>query len=276
MPRLTTSGCPLRRAALVLLIPLGACATRGDLTDLQNEVRALSARQDSAFAALQRSVAQANRAAMDTVLTLSELMFNFRGDASGSLREIRRQQDSLRELIGQNQHMLDQLGDEMDVQWQELERRIAQVAEAGDSTVEGGEVGVADPPATTGIAGEEQALFDVAVTNLERGLPTSALRGFMRFLEEYPRSELAPAAYLHRGELLTQEGRLEDAIADYLEVPRMFPTSDRIPAALYRAGVLCIELEDYDRAREYLERVINTYPDDRFAEQAREKLDEIP
>ena len=56
----------------------------------------------------------------------------------------------------------------------------------------------------------------------------------------------------------------------------MFPTSDRIPAALYRAGVLCIELEDYDRAREYLERVINTYPDDRFAEQALEKLDEIP
>ncbi len=238
-------------------------------------MRALSARQDSAFAELQRSVDETNRAAMASVKSLSELMFNFRGDASGSLREIQRQQDSLRELVGQNQHMLDQLGDEMDVQWQQLEQRIAQVAEQGDS-LEGGEAEVADPGEPPGTAAEEQALFDVAVANAERDLRTSALRGFTRFLETYPRSELAPAAYLHRGELLTIEDKREEAIADYLEIPRMFPTSDRIPAALYRAGVLCIELEDYDRAREYLERVINTYPDDRFAEQAREKLDEIP
>ena len=265
----------MRRAVLVLLVPLGACATKRDLLDLQSEVRALSARQDSAFAALQRSVDEGNRAAMDSAHLLSELMFNFRGDANRSLREIQRQQDGLRELMGQNQHMLDQLGDEMDVQWQQLEQRIARVAEDGD-TVGGGEVEVSDPAEPPGTAADEQALFDVAVTNLRRDLRTSALRGFMTFLEQYPSSDLAPAAYLHKGELLTLEGQLEDAIAAYLEVPGMFPTSDRIPEALYRAGVLCIEMEDYDRAREYLERVINTYPDDRLAERAREKLDEIP
>ena len=266
----------MRRAVLVLLVPLGACATKRDLLDLQSEVRALSARQDSAFAALQRSVDEGNRAAMDSVHLLSELIFNFRGDANGSLREIQRQQDDLRELLGQNQHMLDLLGDEMDVQWQQLERRIAsRVSEEGDS-LGGGEVVVPDPAEPPGTAVDEQALFDVAVTNLRRDLRTSALRGFTTFLEQYPRSPLAPAAYLHRGELLTLEGQREEAIADYLEVPRMFPTSDQIPAALYRAGVLCIELEDYDRAREYLERVINTYPDGGFAEQAREKLEEIP
>ena len=266
----------MRRAVLVLLVPLGACATKRDLLDLQSEMRVLSARQDSAFAALQRSVDEGNRAAMDSVHLLSEVMFNFRGDVNGSLREIRRQQDSLRELLGQNQHMLDQLGDEMDVQWQQLEQRIAmRVAEEGDS-LEGGEVEVADPAEPPGTAADEQALYDQAVTNLDRGLNTSALRGFTQFLDLYPRSSLAPAAYLHRGELLTVEGRRDEAIANYLEVPRMFPTSDRIPEALYRAGVLCIELEDYDRAREYLERVINTYPDDGIVEQAREKLDEIP
>ena len=257
------------------MVPLGACATKRDLLDLQSEVRVLSARQDSAFATLQRSVDEGNRAAMDSVRLLSELMFNFRGDANGSLREIQRQQDDFRELLGQNQHMLDQMGDEMDVQWQQLEQRIARVAEEGD-TVEGGEVEVSDPAEPPGTAAEEQALYDQAVTNLERGLNTSALRGFTQFLELYPRSNLAPAAYLHRGELLTVEGRRDEAIAAYLEVPRMFPTSDRIPEALYRAGVLCIELEDYDRAREFLERGINTYPDDRLAERAREKLDEIP
>jgi len=127
-----------------------------------------------------------------------------------------------------------------------------------------------------GVIEEEQALFAIAVANKERDLSTSALRGFSTFIDQYPNSPLVPAAYLHRGELLTLDDKLDEAIADYLEIPRMFPTSDLIPRALYRAGVLCVELEYYDRAREYLERVINTYPDDRFAEQAREKLDEIP
>ena len=114
------------------------------------------------------------------------------------------------------------------------------------------------------------------MSNLERDLRTSARRGFTRFLQEYPRSDLAPAAYLHLGELLTLDGLLEEAVENYLEVPRLFPTAEQIPAVLYRAGVLCIELKDYDRAREFLERVINTYPDDGFAEQAREELEKIP
>ena len=239
-------------------------------------MRALSARQDSAFAAVQRSVDEGNRAAMDSIGALWELVFNLRGDFNRGLSEIQRQQDNLRELLGANQHMLDQLGDEMDVQWKQLEQRIAsRVVVEGDS-IEGGVVEVADPAEPQGMAEEEKALFDQAVLNLDRGLNTSALRGFTTFLDQYPRSELAPAAHLHKGELLTIEDRRDEAIAAYLEVPRMFPTSDRIPEALYRAGVLSIELEDFDRAREYLERVINTYPDHGLAEQAREKLDEIP
>ena len=261
---------------VILLIPLGGCATRGAHEDLQSEVWALSARQDSAYAELRRSIDEGRRAMIDSVQALSERMFNLRGAASGNQREIQKELASLSELVGQFQHTVDQLGSRMDVQKQEFEQRIAQLAEQGDSAVEGGEAEVADPAEPVGTPAQAQALFDVAVSNAERDLRTTALRGFQQFLDQYPRDPNAPAAYLHRGELLTLEGRLEEAIDDYLEIPRMFPTSDRIPAALYRAGVLCIELEDYDRAREYLERVINTYPDDRFAEQAREKLDEIP
>ncbi len=266
----------MRRAALILMVPLGACATRGDLEELQGELRVLSARQDSATAAVHRAITEAERAMMDTVLALSNQVFDFRGNASGRALEIEKELESLQELVGQFQRSVDQLRDDMDVQQRELEQRIARLAELGDSTVEGGDVEAADPVDTPDTSAEEQALFDVAVSNAERGLTTSALRGFATLLEEYPRSALAPAAYLHRAELLTLEDRLEDAIADYLAVPRLFPTSDRIPAALYLAGLRCIELEDYDRAREYLERVINTYPDDPYAEQARGKLAEIP
>lgn len=259
----------------VLLIPLGACATRGDVEDLRSEVLALSARQDSAIATMRRSVDEQHRAAMDSVLALSEQMFHLRGTASGKQLEIEKELEGVRELAKQNLRTLERLSDDLDARWREVERRIAQ-AEVGDSAVEGGETGVADYAEPRGITEDEQALFDIAVAAKERDLSTSALRGFNTFIDQYPRSPLVPAAHLHRGELLTLDDKPDEAIASYLEIPRMFPTSDLIPRALYRAGVLCIELEYHDRAREYLERVINTYPDDHFAEQAREKLDEIP
>ena len=264
-----------RIAITILLLAPMACATKGDLVDLQSEVRALSARQDSAFAELRRSLAEQNRAAMDSVRLLSDLVFSFRGDTNNRLLAIHNQQLRLNEILGQSQRSLDQLSQEMDDQWQRMQQRIYTRGAEGADTLDAAEAAHPEPPAQGGTAAEE-ALYNAAVSNLERDLRTSARRGFTQFLEEYPRSDLAPAAYLHLGELLTLEGLLEEAVDNYLEVPKLFPTAEQIPAALYRAGVLCIELEDYDRAREFLERVINTYPDDRFSEQAREELEKIP
>ncbi|MDE2762008.1 MAG: tetratricopeptide repeat protein [Gemmatimonadota bacterium] len=264
-----------RGALTLLLLMPAACATRGDLSELRSEVRALSARQDSAFAELRRSLLEQNRAAMDSVRMLSDVLFDFRGDANNRLLAIHKQQVRLNEILGQSQRSLDQLSQDMDDQLQRMQQRIRTREEAGADTLGGDS---AEPPESGAQGGTaaEQALYDAAVSNLERDLRTSARRGFTQFLDEYPRSVLAPAAHLHLGELLTLEGLREEAVDNYLEVPKLFPTSEHIPAALYRAGVLCIELEDHDRAREFLERVINTYPDDRYAELAREELGKIP
>lgn len=270
-----TRSAPMRSAVTAFLLATAACATRGDVVELQSEMRALSARQDSAFADLRRSLLEQSRAAMDSVRLLSNLVFSFRGDANNRLLAIHNQQLRLNEILGQSQRSLDQLSQEMDDQWQRMQQRIYTRGAEGADTLEGGEAEPPDPPAQGGTVAEE-ALYNAAVSNLERDLRTSARRGFTQFLQEYPRSDLAPAAHLHLGELLTLEGLLEEAVDNYLEIPRLFPTAAQIPAALYRAGVLCIEMKDYDRAREFLERVINTYPDDSFAEQAREELEKIP
>ena len=269
-PTATTRG-----AAAILLLVSAACATRGDVVELQSEMRTLAARQDSAFAELRRSLLEQNRAAMDSVRLLSDLVFSFRGDTNNRLLAIHGQQLRLSEILGQSQRSLDQLSQEMDDQWQRMQERIYTRGAEGGDTLGGAGDEAAEPLGQGGTAAEE-ALYNAAVSNLERDLRTSARRGFTQFLQEYPGSDLAPAAYLHLGELLTLEGLLEEAVENYLEVPRLFPTAEQIPAVLYRAGVLCIELKDYDRAREFLERVINTYPDDGFAEQAREELEKIP
>lgn len=273
---MTRSGTAFARAAIaILLLAPAACATKGDFGNLQSEVRALSARQDSAFAELRGALLEQNRAAMDSVRLLSDLLFDFRGDANNRLLAIHGQQVRLNEILGQSQRSLDQLSQEMDDQWQRMQDRIAARGAEGADTLDGAGPEAGDAPGSGGAVAEE-ALYNAAVSNFERDLRTSARLGFTRFLQEYPRSDLAPAAHLHLGELLTLDGLLEEAVENYLEIPRLFPTAEQIPAALYRAGGLCIELRDYDRAREFLERVVNTYPDDRYAELAREELETIP
>ncbi len=246
---------------------LAACATKTDFRNLESEVRALAARQDTATLALQR-VQRVNRTVIDSVGALSESLFEFRGDVSNRLLSIQDQLLLLGELVGQSQRSLATMREELIAQRQQLEDRLSARGEPGDTLeVVGGEAG-------------EQDAADVAFaslqTELDRGNLNTARRGFERFISMYPNSEFAPSAHLHLGELLSGEERLEEAVAMYLEVPRLFPTAEEVPDALYRAGVLSIELNDFEQARQLLERLVNTYPGHRYVEQARERLQGIP
>ena len=76
-------------------------------------------------------------------------------------------------------------------------------------------------------------------------------------------------------DILVQENRLDEAKDAFLRIPELFPTAQRVPWALYRVALLEIEMDNLDGAREYLNRVVNTYPSSGVAELARERLQEI-
>ena len=257
--------------AVVLLLASGACASTGSVDELRAEVRALAARQDSIFLELRAFLLVRHRAAMDSLGELGEQIFDHRGSTNNLLAAIRDEQIRLSEVVGTSERRMDQLDREIEDQLRRVESRLppsqpADTAAAATQRPEGA------PPSATAA---EEVLFRAAVGNMERDLRNSARRGFTQLIETYPGSELAPAAYLHLGELLTIDGELAAAVENYLEVPKLYPTAGEVPAALYRAGELCIRLQRYERAREYLERVVNTYPDTWFADQAQAKLGEI-
>ena len=112
---------------------------------------------------------------------------------------------------------------------------------------------------------------------LERGSVSVARSGFEQFLEEYPNSEFAAGAYLHLAEIMAlQDDEIEDAITTYRMIPDLFPEAPEVPQALFQAGLLCASIEDFERARGYLEWLVESYPDHRLVPQARERLEEIP
>ena len=270
---------PGRIGALALAVALGACATKRDLLDLQTEIRGLDAKQDSAFADLARAVQQGNRQALDSVAAASEFVFDFRGDLSNQLREIQQGLLVTRNIVGENQHALALLLEEWATarrEIQELTRRVEQLS-ADSAGVDAGGGSAASTIVPVGVPGQAEEDFGVATRQLEDMNYTVARMAFESFIAEHPGSELAPAAHLHLGELLSGEQRFQDAVDIYLRVPEAYPEADEAPQALFRAGVLYLEkLDDAGQARTLLQQVVDTYPDHSVAEQARARLGEIP
>lgn len=253
---------------------LGACATKRDLEYIQMEVRALGVRQDSALQALTRSIRETHLVAMDSIAALSDGLFDLRGDVSNRLSAIQEQQLIVGEILGQSQRSLEAMREELNSQQQRLAEQAARVAE-GDSVEGGGPATEQAAPADN--ADRAQEIYETGVRQSNRTNYGAARRAFEGFLEEYPNHDLAPSAYLHLGALVSQDDEsLEEAVGLYLKVPELFPTAEEVPDALYRAGLLCIELNDETRARQFLERVVNTYPEHRNAELARSRLEDIP
>ena len=76
-------------------------------------------------------------------------------------------------------------------------------------------------------------------------------------------------------DILEQQKRPQDALETFQNIQRLYPTSPKVPEALYRIAELQIELDDVSGAKATLERIMNTYPGSMMAMLARDRLDEI-
>ena len=265
------SGPPGRGRDIGILVLLGltlsGCATKRDVRDLQSTVSALAAQQEATLAELQ----SLNIAVQDTLRGQSDALFESRGEILRRLRELEQQLITLHELTGQNQRALATIRDLLEGQ------RTTAIAPMRTDTEPGQVVNPTFAPTGPPTTDSEAALqtFNAGVAAFNRGSITTARRAFQQFLQDYPTDPLAPEAYFYLADLLYQENRLEEAIQAFLRVRELFPASRRVPDALYRVGVIYIDLEQLDNAREYLRTVITSYPDSDAAVLAQERLDEI-
>ena len=247
-------------ALSVLVLSTPACASKQDIRQLREVLVAGLQRQDAALADLAREL----EALQDTVEIQSDMVVDTRGGLARELRQIQGQMSRLTELTGQIQRTLAALRDQMS----DLERPAVGTLRppARDSTL------VGNPIAGGGDA--DQA-WNTARSQFNRGQLATAKFAFEHFVQIYPEHENAPLALYLLGDILEQEGRLEEAVQGFLRVGELFPTYDRVSQSLYRVGALYVLLGDPGQAEEYLRRVIATYPDTGAAALAQEKLREI-
>ena len=101
----------------------------------------------------------------------------------------------------------------------------------------------------------------------------TARRAFQQLLREYRTSDLAPAAQYQIGETYAAEQEYEMAVSELEKVAAEWPAVKEAPQALYRAGVIAADnLKQRTKARELLNRVVNSYGSSPEADLARTKL----
>lgn len=239
---------------------------KGDIRTLQEELRAMAARQDSLIS----TIAFETQQTQDTLRTQSSEMFDFRGDIARRLQQIDQRLQRLEAIAGENQRVMASVRDQL----ANLRRGGMPTTPTGPGQARPG-TDPDDESLVGGGSGNADQLWSRASAQRDRGSLNTAAIAYEEFISEHPDDPRAPDAYWYLGDLRSQQGRTEDALDAFLQIQQLFPTSPRVPQALYRAALLHEEMGEVDEARALLERIMNTYPDDLVSSLAREKLAEI-
>ena len=197
-------------------------------------------------------------------------------------------QDEIRRLNGvveELNHRMDRLEREQRERYIELDRRLLE--QRGSPGVTGnGEDGAPDVPSDAPpVPVTEREAYNVAIelVNAARTLPESeqrpqyrrALALFREIITNYPNGEFTANAFYWRGELHLALKEYEDARALFAQVDLLYDDHPKVPDALYKLGEVYNMLGDTERAREYLNRVINDHPASTAAGLARNYLAEL-
>jgi TolA-binding protein len=235
--------------AFALMIPLAACATKRDIRDLGDELRAQNREQTARMAEILEE--QARLEAM--IQSLSTVEDERQALILQRFRELGDEVGLLRELTGASQSQIAAIRDQMG------RGATSPYGPPSGGFTEG------DPSAS----GEVGMLYEEAVTAHGRGSLATARVGFQDIVDRHPSHDLAPDARYYLADIVAQEGDLDDALRRFLQVAELHPTAERVPEALFRAGVIHRDRGEVERARALFTRVVNTYPDSEVAELAR-------
>jgi len=249
---------------LAAVVVLGGCAMKGDVRLLQDEIRALAARQDSLLTELRAQTLSTQ----DTIRTQTDQMFDFRGDINQSIRQISQSLARLEALAGENQRGITQVRDQIANMRRSPGATTAPARP--DSMAGGGDQLVA------GAAGNPDAVWSAAVQQYERESYRAATAAFEQFIADFPSDARAAQGHYYLADILETQGRPEDALEEFRRLPSLYPTSEWVPNAMYRGARLVLEhVGDAAEAKAILERIVNTYPGTPTASLARDLLEEI-
>lgn len=137
--------------------------------------------------------------------------------------------------------------------------------------------GTRDEPSTVAKVqrSPEDEGYNRSLTLFREGKYGEAMDGFVRFLDVYPKSELADNAQFWIGESYMALKQYEKAILAYQDVIEKYPKGNKVPNAMQRQAMAWLEIDDKTSARAVFKKLIRQFPNSDEAKIAQKKLDEL-
>jgi tol-pal system protein YbgF len=175
--------------------------------------------------------------------------------------------------VEEQAHELRKLKEQSLERYVDLDRRLSDAAGgvSSTSTNTGSTGGSSSTVATAPVAADGQSRTAEqpgegdayrAAYALVRGQKfDQAVQGFEQFLQDYPGGKYAPNAHYWLGELylVIEPPNLESSRQSFTLLLSQYPNNNKAPDALYKLGKVQFMKGNREKAREYLDRVINEY-----------------
>jgi len=117
--------------------------------------------------------------------------------------------------------------------------------------------------------------FNLAQNDYLNGRYELAIRGFERFLKDFPATSKTADAQYFIGEAYYSLKDYPRAMQAFDVVVHEYPKSEKVSPALFKLGLSSAETGDPLKARSYLKRVIEEFPSSNEAKLAKNKLAEM-
>jgi tol-pal system protein YbgF len=124
-------------------------------------------------------------------------------------------------------------------------------------------------------ASTPDALYLKGLDLLKAGDVVTARDQFTRFLDQYPKHELAANAHFWIGETHYSEKNYELAILSYQEVIKNFPGKEKVVAAMLKQAMAFDAIKDSKSAKFVLKKLVEGFPKSEEAKKAKAMLKEI-
>jgi tol-pal system protein YbgF len=118
-------------------------------------------------------------------------------------------------------------------------------------------------------------LYDTAYEDYQRQSYSLARTGFEEYLRLFPETDLADNAQYWVGECFYAEGKYVEASKAFKMVITRYPTGNKVPRAMLKAGHALLQLGNKEGARSMFQQVIDSYPLSSEADQAKGRLKKL-
>jgi tol-pal system protein YbgF len=270
-----------RISLLFLAVTVSGCATQGSLDITRNDIDAVKTRLFS----VEKELGGIREESKEKLVTIERDLKSEIGSIRKISADIQATIDSNKSEIQALNGKFDDLslgvkkpGDELSRYREDADKRIITLEDRIlklQAAVDELNKKISDTTQVKEVPPTADFLYMKGLETFKAGNMAGSRDIFTKFLEQFPKHDLAANAYYWIGETLYSEKNYEPAIVSFQEVIKNYPQQPKAPAAMLKQAMAFKAINDAKSAKYVLKKLVEAYPKSDEAKKAKELLKEI-